>query len=314
MLVDHGHRVLLLDLDPQSNLTAMCFDEERLEALWHLDAEHSQTILGSIRPILQGTGDITAPHVEELRDGLGLVPGDPGLAVFENQLSDAWPRALARDEAAFRTLATPHRLASIATQTACADITLLDVGPGLGAINRAALLAADFVITPLAPDLYSMQGLRHLGPTLIDWRDGWSARIQRNPDLEPELPSGRMQPLGHVVMQTGMRLARPIDTYGRWVEGIPAEYRRAMLRDRADVDDQSAFTLAEDPYYLGIMRQFRSLMPLAQDARKPMFHLRSADGALGANMDAVCRCREDFDLLSRSILNRIKQIEAVPAV
>lgn len=56
----------------------------------------------------------------------------------------------------------------------------MDVGPNLGALNRAALVAADLVVVPLAPDLYSLQGLRNLGPTLRDWQREWQERRERN--------------------------------------------------------------------------------------------------------------------------------------
>ena len=47
-----------------------------------------------------------------------------------------------------------------------ADIVFVDLGPNLGAINRAALIAADCIVIPLGPDLFSLKGLRNLGPTL----------------------------------------------------------------------------------------------------------------------------------------------------
>ena len=183
MLVDQGLRVLLLDLDPQSNLTAMCVSEERLEELWPGTLEHPQTILGCIRPILRGLGDIQEPHVETLRDGLAIVPGDLGLSSFEDRLSVAWPLAL-------------------------------------GAINRAALLAVDFVVTPLAPDLFSMQGLRNLGPTLREWRRSWQERLHKRPDPSLALPAGHMRPLGYVLMQAVMRLSRPVKAYAKWVSRV----------------------------------------------------------------------------------------------
>ena len=46
-------------------------------------------------------------------------------------------------------------------------------------------------------------------------------------------------------------------------------------------------------------------MPLALDARKPMFDLRPADGAIGSHMDSVRRCREDYERLTAQILARI---------
>lgn len=303
MLADRGHRVLLVDLDPQSKLTAMCIDEERLEQLWPDSPDHPESVLGCVRPILRGIGDIGEPHIEELRDRLSLVPGDLGLSTFEDKLSDAWPRALDRDEAALRTLSAFHRLAASAARASDSTLVLIDVGPNLGAINRAALLAADYVVTPLSPDLYSVQGLRNLGPTLIDWRRSWRDRVDRAPQRDLELPAGAMEPLGYIVMQAGMRLSRPVRAYDRWVGRMPLEYGRSMLRT-----DSAPASTDVDPACLGILRHYQSLMPLAQDARRPMFHLRPADGAIGAHMDAVLRCREDFDRLVRAMLDRMETL------
>jgi chromosome partitioning protein len=303
MLAEKGRGVLIVDLDPQSNLTAMCLPEERLEALWPDSADHPETVLGCVGPILRGLGDILDPHVETLRDGLALVPGDLGLALFEDRLSDSWLRALDRDEAAFRTLSAFHRLAESAAAKAKADLVLLDVGPNLGAINRAALLSCDFVVTPLAPDLYSAQGLRNLGPTLVDWRRGWKDRLDSGSAGGLHLPSGNLQPLGYIVMQAGMRLSRPVRAYERWVARMPTEYHSSVLRDGA-----SPVSVQVDPWCLGLMRHYQSLMPLAQDAQKPMFSLRPADGAIGAHMDAVQRCREDFERLTDSVLSRLDAV------
>jgi chromosome partitioning protein len=299
MLADLGRRPLIVDLDPQSNVTAMCVPEERLEQLWPETAEHPLTIAGCVHPIVRGLGDIDEPHVESLREGLGLVSGDLGLSGFEDRLSDAWPRAMDRNEAAFRTLSAFHRVAELAAQQHAADLVLLDVGPNLGAINRAALLAADFVVTPLAPDLFSMQGLRNLGPTLVDWRRGWTDRLARSPDPDLSLPAGRMEPLGYVVMQAGMRLSRPVKAYERWIGRMPGEYHRSLMGDLVEPPATD-----QDPACLGIMRHYQSLMPLAQDAHKPMFHLRVADGAIGSHLTAVQRCREDFEKLTRALLDR----------
>jgi cellulose biosynthesis protein BcsQ len=301
MFADLGRRVLLLDLDPQSNLTAMCLPESMLEELWPDSANHPKTLLGSIRPILKGIGDILAPELVEVSDTIRLVPGDLGLSTFEDRLSDAWPRAMDGDEAAFRTLSAFHRVATLAREAqGDPDLVLVDVGPNLGAINRAALLAADFVVTPLAPDLFSIQGLRNLGPTLKSWRQNWVDRLARSPDPDLDLPPGHVQPLGYVVMQAGMRLSRPVKAYERWVARIPGEYARAMLAKDSTAPDFDA-----DPSCLGVMRHYQSLMPLAQDAQRPMFHLRPADGAIGAHMDAVRRCGEDFRNLARNILGHV---------
>jgi chromosome partitioning protein len=307
MMARLGRRVLAVDLDPQSNLTARCLTEERLEAIWPHTSDHPESILGSIRPILRGIGDIAEPHVEPLAEGLALVPGDLALSTFEDKLSDAWPRAMNQDESAYRTLSAFHRLTSRAAEKHQAEVVLFDVGPNLGAINRAALLASDFVVTPLAPDLFSMQGLRNLGPTLINWRQSWRDRLDRRPESDLELPAGSMEPLGYVLMQAVMRLSRPVRAYERWVRRMPGEYHRSLLRDTLE-----PATTDVDPACLGIMRHYQSLMPLSQDAQKPMFELRPADGAIGAQMDSVRRCHEDFEALALNILRLVDERAGAP--
>jgi hypothetical protein len=45
---------------------------------------------------------------------------------------------------------------------------------------------ADAVLMPLAADLFSLQGLRNLGPTLRNWRRDWQQLIlPRVPDNTP---------------------------------------------------------------------------------------------------------------------------------
>jgi hypothetical protein len=58
----------------------------------------------------------------------------------------------------------------------------------------------------------------------------------------------------------------------------------------------------DDPECLAVLKDYRSLMPLAQEARKPMFRLRPADGAFGGHQKAVQECAVDFRRLARRIL------------
>ena len=293
MFAERGLPVLAVDLDPQANLTAMFLEEERLEELWPDADDHPNTIYGAVRPILRGIGDMTPPPVERILPNLGLLPGDLSLSRFEDKLSDAWPRCHNSDEAAFRTMTAFHRLME-STAADWAELVLIDLGPNLGAINRSALIAADCVCLPLAPDLYSLQGLRNLGPTLRNWRDTWADLRLRAPH-ELSLPSGSMEPAGYVVMGHGILDSRPVKAYQRWMDRIPPVYRTSV---RAEPLPPQIPKVADDPYCLSRLKHYRSLMPLAMEAHKPMFHLKPADGAIGAHVAAVAECGKDFHRLA----------------
>ena len=294
MFSDNGVKTLAVDLDPQANLTAMFLDEDRLDSLWP-DDEHPDTVYGAIRPILRGIGDITQPHVEKITKNLGLIPGDLGLSRFEDKLSDAWPRCHNKDESAFRTMTAFHRLVQGGIDWG-AELVLIDVGPNLGAINRSALIASDQVTLPLAPDLFSLQGLKNLGPTLREWRTVWTDLLTKAPQDLP-MPKGTMQPIGYIVMQHGIRDTRPVKAYQRWMDRIPGVYREVVL----DEPPSPAPQVAADPYNLALLKHYRSLMPLAMEAHKPMFFLKSADGAIGSHLEAVRSCYQDFNQLAKRI-------------
>jgi cellulose biosynthesis protein BcsQ len=297
MLSRLGYPAVAVDLDPQANLTSAFFDEERLETLWD---EGGETILACVNPILEGTGDIREPVPLEVADSLWVLAGDLGLSRFEDKLSDSWPRGYNNDQAALRTTSAFHRIIRRAAKATGAVVALLDVGPNLGAINRAALLAADFLVIPLAADLFSLQGLKNLGPTVRTWRQQWN-RLQDLVSTEVELPPGEMTPAGYVVLQHAVRLDRPVRAYGRWLDRIPAVYREAVLGEkpapkRSDGNDNE--------HCLATLHNFRSLMPMAQDARKPMFDLRPADGAIGSHAQLAQTCADEFRRLADHIAKK----------
>jgi cellulose biosynthesis protein BcsQ len=299
MMAARGEAVLAVDLDPQANLTSMFLNEETLETLWP-NGEHPQTIYGALRPIIRGIGDVMAPHVEPITSHLSLVVGDLALSTFEDKLSAAWPNCHNTDESAFRTMTAFYRAVQLAADSVKASWILIDVGPNLGAINRAALIASRRVVIPLGPDLFSLQGLRNLGPSLRGWRESWQELLGKNPDPSLSVPLGEIEPLGYVVMQHGMRENRPPKAYQRWIQRFPAEYRESVL----DEPLPRSIAAENDPFCLAMLKHYRSLMPMAMEARKPIFFLKPADGAIGAHTQAVQNAYEDFRKLAACIAER----------
>jgi len=296
MYAELGMRVVAADLDPQANLSAAFLDEERLEQLW--EDRDVQTIFGSIEPLKRGVGDISEANLEQLSDNLALIVGDLSLSQFEDQLSESWPKCSDADERAFRVISAFWRIIQLSAERFEADVVLMDLGPNLGAINRAALIGADHVVIPLSPDIFSLQGLKNLGPTFRKWRDQWAERLTKNPNYELPLPAGCMSPVGYVVMQHAVRLDRPAVSYGKWIDRIPQVYYTSVL-NKSLVSSGDAV----DEHCLGLVKHYRSLMPMAQEVRKPIFFLRPADGAFGSHYYAVQEAYSDF----KSLANKITQ-------
>ncbi len=319
MLADLDYRVLACDLDPQANLTAAFLDEERLENLWDESDPASpsrSTIFECVKPLTE-VGDLHSPRLQSvflqqrLSGDLKLIPGDLALAEFEDILSTEWPNAMgsANLYRPFRILTAFSTIMQQGAAEMDASIILADVGPNLGAINRSALIASNYVVVPLGADLFSLRGLQNLGPTLKRWRQDWKRRRDNWSIPNFPLPEGSMKPIGYIMQQHGVRLERPVKAYDKWVNRMPEEYAQNLLEKNKG---PYAATPEEDPENsLATLKHYRSLIPMAQEKRKPIFHLTTADGAFGSHAAAVKAAQQDFKVLAEKIVNRI-EIEQAP--
>lgn len=299
MYADLGLNVLASDLDPQANLTASFLEDERLEEFWP-DGEHSKTIYGCIEPLLRGVGDIAEnPYVEEIDERIHLILGDLALSRFEDELSQQWPYCLDGKERAFRVESAFWRVMKRIIDKSNIDIALIDLGPNLGSINRSILVAADYLVVPMVPDLFSLQGLKNLGPSIREWRNGWQERLKKNPAKDLKLPKGQMAPIGYVIMQHAEKMGRPVRAYKRWAERIPSVYSEEILGE-----EPGSIKRTTNGNRLGLIKHYRSLMHMAQEAHKPIFHLLPADGAIGSHQKGVHEARDNFAQVALEIANR----------
>ena len=298
MFSEMGYRVLAVDLDPQSNLSSMFLTGERMETAV-MDEGARLTILDAIVPVSEGEG-YRPVHIEAIDDRISLLIGNLALSAFEDKLSDAWIKCLGKDIFAFKVSSVFKTLIEDAATRCGADWVLIDVGPNLGAINRAVLIATDFVIMPLAADLFSLQGMVNLGKTLGEWGEQWQKRLQEYPRPDKSaIPAGGMRPIGYLLMQYTSRESRPVKSYIRWAEKIPEVFRKAVLQQPNPVEVPS---VDSDPYCLALLKHYHSLAPMSMEARKPIFQLKPADGAIGAHVQAVQRSYMDFEGLAKRIL------------
>jgi chromosome partitioning protein len=145
-----GARVLLIDIDPQSNLTqALGYDPTQLERSVH-------------DILLNPTHDLSAAALRT-DHGPDLVPATLALAGAELMLAGQFGRELR-----LRTA-----LLEVRRQY---DYILIDSPPSLGIFTINALTAADAVIVPLQAHVFALQALPQLEETIAIVR-------QLNPSL-----------------------------------------------------------------------------------------------------------------------------------
>ncbi len=295
MLSEIGIKTIAIDLDPQSNLTSMFLTSERLEEIYEKNL--SITILDSINPVV--SGDPYQPvHIEKINENLGLVLGNLSLSVFEDKLSDAWLKSLGGDSYSFRLTSIFNTIFNDAANKFNAAILLIDVGPNLGAINRAVTISSDYIIMPVASDLFSIQGIKNLGQTLKKWKKEWNDRITQIPEkLSFKIPSKESKPVGYIIMQYSAKESKPVKSYLRWANRIPSVFSEYVLGNPATTN-----SVEDDPNCIGLLKHYRSLAPMSMESHRPIFLLKPSDGVIGTHTYAVQKSYEDFESFTKNIL------------
>lgn len=294
MLSRRDLRVLMVDCDSQCNLTTYTMQDSDIRAAWR---EDGNSIFRVIERVYRGTGDVRSRQPSPVANAQGplyVVPGDLRLSDFEDVLGDSWNSARGGSEPALRAQSAIHRYIEYAAERVRADLVLIDLGPNLGALNRAVLATSDYFITPVAPDLFSIQGTENLGNKLVSWRTQWDQCNTNWSGLNLSIPLGHPKYLGYVIQMHNVRsnaegMTAGWSIYGNELEGAI----QANIVDRLPADQVQVWSDGE--YNLGQIPNLHSLVPYSLDAKKPIYDCRSADGLRGAHLRRARQSADHFE-------------------
>jgi cellulose biosynthesis protein BcsQ len=263
-----GHTVLLVDADPQCNLTSFYLEESYLE---HLLAESDnngsgKTLWSAVKPVAEGRGGIIAiPEIKvENASSIYLLPGDVLLSEYEEVLPEAWTECFARRVRGYDITTALAQVVNEVAKRINANVILYDVGPNVGALNRAVLLDCDFFITPVAADLFSLRALSTVGRSMAKWIEGWrTIRDLASKEDKARLFRGRPVYLGYITsafkVNTGRNAANP---HADWENKIAPRVRDRIIKDLEAIDPNLV------PYAgtnkVGGVKHFHSLAAEAQ--------------------------------------------------
>lgn len=195
-LAEQGTKTLMVDLDPQSNLTLQCTDADELETLWteeepyiedFQDAQENssktfaefiatpRSIHCLLKPVEDGVFDsFGLGEVHKLSPKLGLIPGRLSLHMFEDKLAKSWSDAFLGDPQALRLLTAIRTLCLEAQKKHGYEVAILDTSPSLGMLNRVVISMSTGFFVPCMPDMFSTFGLTNIGLALRMWQSQFS--------------------------------------------------------------------------------------------------------------------------------------------
>lgn len=184
------------------------------------------------------------------------------------------------------------------------DIFIIDVSPSLDLLNRIILLGADYFVTPLMPDAFSVQGIENLGITLENWKENWKntgKALSRGISSERVL-SGEGLFIGYSVNSYNQYAQQTITSHREWMEKIP-EYIKKYLSERhcrnGLVEKSWRHTLTD-------IKDFGQLPADGQISSKAIFNLIP-----GVDFQTVSGTLENLELAKEQFTSLTKSIEEI---
>lgn len=294
LALNNKKRILLVDADPQCNLTQYLLSDDQY--IQEYEEEDPTTVYSVIHPLSIGKGYRKQLPIRRAENfGCDVIIGDPRLAMKEDLLSQDWRDARAGGTRGLRTTFVFHDLLEKSEDY---DYVFFDMGPSLGAINRAVLLVADYFILPATIDIFSKWAVRNIGLALTTWQKDLANGIA-NAEDPSELPiteSKRVKFLGYVMQQHKERAqgtsVRIVEAYKTISEQFPT-----IIKDNLG---QLYVTPDMNPN-LGEIKHLASLAPKSQTTHQPMIRVV----ARGSYTSTRKQARIIFKQIATSFLKNI---------
>lgn len=309
-----GKKVLYVDLDPQCNATLLILGEDQVtECYWSHPDDH-KSIINIINPLLVDEPGIKFDPEAVIKDGnrfgVDLIMGHPNLSEIEDRLGEAWVKVPCGDIGALRKTNWCSDLVQNLSQDY--DYIILDLGPSLGSLNRSALLASDYFVTPMSIDIFSIVGLRNISRWLNDWIRKYDRGIANldatNPEYFDRYPvKKKVDILNGCLGYTSQAYHSRRNKDG---DRRPTKAFESILNlfEQNFIQYLGAFSvtgLVARDLMLGVIPNMFSLAALAQQSSSPIRDLRANDGIFGAHYSQAKTYSSIFDSIASQIVNNM---------
>ena len=263
-----GKKVLLVDSDPQCNITSYLVGEDVVDDLLDTaDDQDGRTIWSAVKPIVDAEGDAKVISPYELRDNLFLLPGDIQLSEFELELGQLWGECFQRRNRGFRGTAALSRLLDEVCSKHKIDFVFYDAGPNIGPLNRVILLDCDYFVVAAACDLFSVRALKTLGRSIAGWVSDWRTIVALAPSDANLLP-GQPKFIGLIPQNFKIYAKAPADAPSRFIRQLERGARDQIVSVLNRIDKGLVPEIGG--IKIGEVKDFGTLVSRAQEQGIPI--------------------------------------------
>lgn len=330
-LTEHGHKVLLVDGDSQVNLTALALGFDRFDDYYDDPNTKLKNIKDGVAPVFEGKPEALQAFdcpTSENNDSLFILPGHADLAAYEGQLSLA--QETAGSLSVLKNLpGAIHSLIDLIEERHEIDFTIIDLNPGLGAINQNFFMGCDGFVVPTNPDPFSLMAVKTLGTHLAKWFEWKTANFPKFVDAGYPLRDSTPIFLGTINARFNKHASKAAKKFDKRIQQIDESVSNDLvpkLSAQGMVATEKCYQTAYDNfkniltedntgvYALGRVPDFQGLIHTATISNVPIFHLNEgrlkADDIVGVVKDKALTNVAAFDKIFEAIVSKIELLSS----
>ena len=342
-LSELGIKTLMIDLDPQSNLSLYALNDEEIERIWDqeepfienygeakqkvseqdFDIIHNspRSIHYILKPSEEGQSDeVDIPPCIQITDKLSLIPGRLTLHLFENKLSKQWSEAFLGDPQGLRIITAIRKICQQYSIKYGFKIVLIDTSPSLGILNKTIISYSDGFIIPCTPDMFSGYGVKNIGNVLKSWKKDFDIMTALLPESKRgNIPSNFVKLLGYTIYNAKKREdsrneLKIAKAHYNWAKNLPNKIVEYIDKECYSPIDES--TIRKCIGNNSIIYGHATMPANAQTYKKPMWLLPDSDSitdstdksTINGRRDEYTKTKKMYELFASDLMNRLKII------
>ena len=302
MLTEKGKRVLLVDCDPQCNLSALLLREE-FDSYYTNEATKNMNVKDGLRVAFEGRPtpiNSIDCYVLPTNEKMILLPGHMDLSEYEPSLS----LAMNNNNSMTALQNLPGALYELIKKCSArynVDYVFIDVNPGLSSLNQVAFTSSDAFIVPTNPDPFSLMALKTLLKVLPRWKYWADTTRPILSGASYPIPNASMKFLGEISQRFSRRKGKPTASY----QTIMSEINDFVSNEFVKELGKTNMVYNRDSYHMADIPDFGAMLQEATKRGVPVYELEDKDLPGGASFENTTAKREEIRGLFNSIADTI---------
>jgi len=316
-LAEKGYKTLIVDTDPQCNLTGLCLNTDKGNKLENFYIGNHNNIKESLSPVFSGALSPLEPatcYGFEQNSNLYLLPGHIDFSEYDATYSIA--ENLTGSLVMLKNVPGALRnLLQMTSEKYQFEYILIDMSPNISATNANILMESDYFILPCAPDYFCYMAVDSLSKVFPRWDKVYSKLKETDVFMSADYKMSNSKPqfIGTIQQRYRPRNGSPSKAFSEWIDDINLLVKNKLVPvlKKCNMIVPYMSSYYEEEYNLINIADFNSLIAQSQAKNTPVFMLTKEqvqkDGNVWFNMKKnIDDFNETFNCLADSIVDATK--------